>query len=71
MPFERPALIRLAVIFGMTSLFYALAAVLAMHLSDQLRARAEAHRQMQTQMVKPVTENRQIAPLNATSTAAP
>jgi hypothetical protein len=66
MPFERPALIRLTVIFGVASLFYALAGMLAMQLGDHLLARAQALHEMQTQ-TKPINANGGIAPFNATS----
>ena len=66
MPFERPALIRLTIIFGIASLFYALAGMLAMQLGDHLLARAQALHEKQTQ-TKPITANGAIAPFNATS----
>jgi hypothetical protein len=69
MPFERPALIRLTIIFGIASLFYALAGMLAMQLGDHLLARAQALHLMQTPTAKPITANGGIAPLNATPSA--
>jgi hypothetical protein len=68
MPFERPALIRLTIIFGIASAFYALAGMLAMQLGDHLIARAQALRELQAPIATPVTAN--IAPLSATSPAA-
>ena len=65
MPFERPALIRLTVIFGIASLFYALAGM----LSDQLIARAQALHQMQVPMEKPLSAKGETAPFIATSAA--
>jgi hypothetical protein len=68
MPFERPALIRLTIIFGIASAFYALAGMLAMQLGDHLIARAQALRELQAPIATPVTAN--SAPLSATSAAA-
>jgi hypothetical protein len=67
MPFERPALIRLTIIFGIASLFYALAGILAMQLGDHLMARAQALHQMQAPAEKPLSAKGEIAPFIATS----
>jgi len=66
MPFERPALIRLTIIFGIASLFYALAGMLAMQLGDHLIARAQALHQM---MEKPLSAKGETAPFIATPPA--
>jgi hypothetical protein len=68
MPFERPALIRLTIIFGIASTFYALAGILAMQMSDHLIARAQALGEMGAPIEAPVTVN--AGPLSATTTAA-
>jgi hypothetical protein len=68
MPFERPALIRLTIIFGIASAFYALAGMLAMQLGDHLIARAQALRELRAPIATPVTAN--IASLTATPPAA-
>ena len=68
MPFERPALIRLIIIFGIASAFYALAGMLAMQFGDHLIARAQALRELQAPIAMPVTAS--SAPLSATSAAA-
>jgi hypothetical protein len=69
MPFERPALIRLTIIFGIASLFYALAGMLAMQLGDHLIARAQALHQMQVPMEKPLSAKGETAPFIATPPA--
>jgi hypothetical protein len=69
MTFERPALIRLTIIFGIASAFYALAGMLAVQLSDHLLARAQALHEMQTQIEKEATGSIKIAPVSATPAA--
>ena len=68
MPFERPALIRLIIIFGIASAFYALAGMLAMQFGDHLIARAQALRELQAPIATPVTAS--SAALSARSAAA-
>ena len=68
MPFERPALVRLTIIFAIASAFYALAGMLAMQFGDHLIARAQALRELQAPIAMPVTAS--SAPLSATSAAA-
>jgi fucose permease len=65
MIFERPALIRLTIIFGVASAFYALAGMLAMQLGDRLIARAQALHEMQTQIEREITGSIEIAPVSA------
>jgi hypothetical protein len=68
MPFERPALIRLTVIFGISTATYALAGMLAMHVGDRLIAHAQELRELQAAIEMPVTTG--SAPLSATPAAA-
>ena len=69
MPFERPALNRLTIIFGIASLFHALAGISAMQLGDHLIARAKAPHHMQVPMEMPLSAKGETAPFIATSAA--